>query len=31
VHGEEEAMRHFATLLKNTHIEMPESHQVFEL
>jgi len=31
VHGEEEAMRHFATLLKNTRIEMPEPHQVFEL
>lgn len=31
VHGEEEVMRHFATLLKNTRIEMPALHQVFEL
>lgn len=31
VHGEEEAMRTFATLLRNTRIEMPEPHQVFEL
>jgi metallo-beta-lactamase family protein len=31
VHGEEESMRTFATLLKNTRIEMPEPHQVFEL
>ncbi|HTP65014.1 MAG TPA: MBL fold metallo-hydrolase [Geobacteraceae bacterium] len=31
VHGEEEAMRHFAALLKDTHVEMPELHQVFEL
>lgn len=31
VHGEEETMRNFATLLKNTRIEMPEPHQVFEL
>ena len=31
VHGEEETMRHFATILKNTHVEMPAPHQVFEL
>ncbi len=31
VHGEETAMRHFATLLKNTKVEMPLHHQVFEL
>lgn len=31
VHGEEKTMRHFAGLLKNTRIEMPEPHQVFEL
>jgi metallo-beta-lactamase family protein len=31
VHGEEETMRHFATLLQNTHVQMPAPHQVFEL
>jgi metallo-beta-lactamase family protein len=31
VHGDEEAMRHFAGLLKNTRVEMPELHQEFEL
>ncbi len=31
VHGEETTMRHFATLLKNTSVEMPLPHQVFEL
>jgi metallo-beta-lactamase family protein len=31
VHGEEETMRLFATLLKSTGIEMPIPHQVYEL
>jgi metallo-beta-lactamase family protein len=31
VHGEEESMKSFAKLLKNTHVEMPELHQVFAL
>lgn len=31
VHGEETVMRNFATLLKNTRIEMPETNQEFEL
>jgi metallo-beta-lactamase family protein len=31
VHGEEKTMRHFATLLKSTGIEMPIPHQVYEL
>ena len=31
VHGEEKTMRHFGTLLKNTQVEMPSLHQVFEL
>ena len=31
VHGEEETMRNFATLLKNTHVEMPAPHQEFDL
>lgn len=31
VHGEQETMRHFAALLKNTHVEMPAPHQSFEL
>ena len=31
VHGEEKAMQTFAGLLKNTKVEMPELHQVFEL
>jgi metallo-beta-lactamase family protein len=31
VHGEEEAMRSFATLLGNTRVELPEPNQVFEL
>lgn len=31
VHGEEETMQHFATLLKNTHVEMPTLHQQFDL
>jgi metallo-beta-lactamase family protein len=31
VHGEEETMRHFATLLKSTGIEMPVPNQTYEL
>jgi metallo-beta-lactamase family protein len=31
VHGEQETMRRFATLLENTRVEMPAPHQVFEL
>jgi metallo-beta-lactamase family protein len=31
VHGEEETMRLFSTFLKNTRVEMPAPHQVFEL
>ena len=31
VHGEEETMKIFAGLLKNTRVEMPELHQVYEL
>jgi metallo-beta-lactamase family protein len=31
VHGEEETMRSFATLLGNTRVELPEPNQVFEL
>ena len=31
VHGEDDAMRQFAAHLANTHIEMPEPNQVFEL
>jgi metallo-beta-lactamase family protein len=31
VHGEEESMRSFATLLTNTRVELPEPNQVFEL
>jgi metallo-beta-lactamase family protein len=31
VHGEEETMRNFATLLDNTHVEMPALNKVFEL
>lgn len=31
VHGEEETMRIFSSLLKNTRVEMPALHQVFEL
>jgi metallo-beta-lactamase family protein len=31
VHGEKETMQRFSTLLKNTHIEMPEPGQVFDL
>ena len=31
VHGDEDAMRHFATLLKDTHVEMPTLHQQFDL
>lgn len=31
VHGEEDAMHHFASLLHNTKVEMPELHQSFTL
>lgn len=31
VHGEEETMRCFGALLKNTQVEMPELHQAFDL
>jgi metallo-beta-lactamase family protein len=31
VHGEEETMRSFATLLGNTRVELPEPNQAFEL
>jgi metallo-beta-lactamase family protein len=31
VHGEEAAMRSFATLLGNTQVDLPEPNQVFEL
>lgn len=31
VHGEPQAMEHFATLLKDTQVELPALHQVFEL
>ncbi len=31
VHGEEESMHSFATKLKNTHVEMPELHQQYNL
>ena len=31
VHGDEDAMRHFATLLKDTQVEMPGLHQEFAL
>jgi metallo-beta-lactamase family protein len=31
VHGEDDTMRQFAAHLANTHIEMPEPNQVFEL
>jgi metallo-beta-lactamase family protein len=31
VHGDEDAMRHFATLLKGTRVEMPALDQQFEL
>jgi len=31
VHGDEDAMRHFATLLKDTQVEMPSLHQQFDL
>ena len=31
VHGEEDAMSHFASLLHNTHVEMPELGQSFSL
>jgi len=31
VHGEEESMQVFAKKLKNTHVEMPELHQSYEL
>jgi metallo-beta-lactamase family protein len=31
VHGEEQAMRHFATLLKGVQVEMPGLNEVFEL
>jgi metallo-beta-lactamase family protein len=31
VHGEQETMRRFSALLKNTRVEMPAPHQVFEL
>ncbi|HLO27013.1 MAG TPA: MBL fold metallo-hydrolase [Geobacteraceae bacterium] len=31
VHGEQETMRHFAALLKDTRVEMPAPHQSFEL
>ena len=31
VHGEQETMRRFAGFLRNTRVEMPEPHQIFEL
>ena len=31
VHGDEDAMQHFATLLKDTQVEMPMLGQSFEL
>ncbi len=31
VHGEQETMRRFSAMLKNTHVEMPAPHQTFEL
>ena len=31
VHGEEQTMEYFASLLKDTQVELPELHQVFEL
>jgi metallo-beta-lactamase family protein len=31
VHGEQEAMRRFSAFLKDTRVEMPGPHQVFEL
>jgi metallo-beta-lactamase family protein len=31
VHGDEDAMQHFATLLKDTHVDMPTLHQQFDL
>lgn len=31
VHGEEDSMQTFAKKLKNTHVEMPMLHQIFEL
>lgn len=31
VHGEQETMRHFAGLLTNTRVEMPQRHQEFEV
>jgi metallo-beta-lactamase family protein len=31
VHGEQETMRRFSAFLKNTRVEMPAPHQVFEL
>jgi len=31
VHGEEETMRRFSTFLRNTRVEMPSPHQVFQL
>jgi metallo-beta-lactamase family protein len=31
VHGDEEAMRHFAQRLPGTRVEMPELHEEFEL
>ncbi len=31
VHGDEDAMQHFATLLKDTRVEMPELNQSFDL
>jgi metallo-beta-lactamase family protein len=31
VHGEQETMRRFSEFLKNTRVEMPAPHQVFEL
>jgi metallo-beta-lactamase family protein len=31
VHGEQETMRNFSTLLENTRVEMPAPHQSFEL
>jgi len=31
VHGEEETMRSFASLLENTRVEMPTPHQQFQV
>jgi metallo-beta-lactamase family protein len=31
VHGEEETMQHFSRLLQDTHVEMPELGQIYEL